>query len=404
LKLKILLAAACLIQTACSPPLSPGEWGNLRYFDEVRGETPMDLLPPATDRFGNVYVLFGNRGRTDTTVWVGHSDGGWSGGCSAHRGSFGIHGFVGRTDERMWYWAGNSLVEVRSNLGSCSEVLSTDPVSGAEMYFEAVVPWVRETPTRSTLITLIKSVNDARPFLTLIDIEEQIYTEVQPFEPSNARDVTVVATGANPDRFEAYIVVTYTLNNETVSEVMVVDGFGDIIDRIELQGDPSLSEWAVVGFLQGADNGLVAGILESGELIIFNGAGGGVTSVNSFDAIGIHKEDGMLYVTGMGGNEPVIAPISSNGAVGNPIIWTSALNAGQALSGSMPIVDERNSPIRNTTWSDVESAISTWPLVTPYPLDDYVTGTTGWLIAGPWYTSVERMTSVAFAPVGYSVR
>jgi hypothetical protein len=364
----------------------------------------MNLLPPATDRFGNVYVLFGDRARTDTTVWVGHTDGGWSGGCSAHRGSFGIHGFVGRTDERMWYWAGNSLVEVRGSLGSCSEVLPSDPVSSAEMYFEAVVPWVRETPTRSTIITLIKSINDARPYLTLIDIEEQIYTEVQPFEPTNAKDVTVIGTGANPDRFEAYIVVTYTQNGSTVSEVMVIDGFGNITDRISLQNDASLDEWAVVGFLQGADNGLVAGMLETGEILIFNGAGGGVSSVNSFDAVGIHEEDGMLYVTGMGGNDPVIAPISSSGVVGNPIIWTAAKSAAQGLSGAISVVDERNSPMRNTTWEEPESAISTWPLVTPYPLDDYVDGATGWLVAGPWYTSIERMTSVAFAPVGYSVR
>ncbi len=49
------------------------------------------------------------------------------------------------------------------------------------------------------------------------------------------------------------------------------------------------------------------------------------------------------------------------------------------------------------------TAIGTWPLMTPHPIDTYALQTTGWLVAGPTFESTQLRTAVAFAPVGVTV-
>ena len=130
MQIRILLLLAL---AGCVEPLSEGEWGGFRYFGEIRGEPPMRLLPPMTDREGNVYVLYGDTdGGEDTIVYTGSPSGDWSGGCTAHRGIEGLRGFVGRSDDRMWYWSGDALVAVDGRTGSCHELLGRDPVSLTE--------------------------------------------------------------------------------------------------------------------------------------------------------------------------------------------------------------------------------------------------------------------------------
>ena len=74
--------------SACSPPLENGEIGNIRYFGEISGDVPMRMLPPITDRDGNVYVAYGDRNRSDTEIWAGRASGGWNSACKGHRGAF----------------------------------------------------------------------------------------------------------------------------------------------------------------------------------------------------------------------------------------------------------------------------------------------------------------------------
>ena len=49
------------------------------------------------------------------------------------------------------------------------------------------------------------------------------------------------------------------------------------------------------------------------------------------------------------------------------------------------------------------TAIGSWPFMTPHPLDAYALETTGWLIAGPSFESVQVRTALAFGPVGMTV-
>ena len=81
----IALALVCALG-GCVDYLDPGEHGVMRYFGEVRGDAPLALLPPIADRDGNVYVLYGARDLSTALVFVGHAGGGWTSGCTAHKG------------------------------------------------------------------------------------------------------------------------------------------------------------------------------------------------------------------------------------------------------------------------------------------------------------------------------
>ena len=154
--------------TGCkSGLLDAGEWGAFRYFAELEGEVPMRLVPPISDRDGNVYVLYeDNVG--DSVVYTGQFLGGWSTGCQPHElplddeadGKTSLHGFMGASDDRAWFWAGDALVEVDGSTGQCTQVLDSDPLTVTDLQFVAAVPWVHETPSRRTMVGIVRGVSD----------------------------------------------------------------------------------------------------------------------------------------------------------------------------------------------------------------------------------------------------
>jgi hypothetical protein len=392
-----------LALSGCVSPLSEGEWGTFRYFGEIRGEPPMRLLPPRTDRDGNVYVLFGDtEGGEDSVVYTGTAAGDWSSGCTAHRGSEGLRGFVGQSEDRAWYWSGDALVEVDGVTGSCGELLKQDPVSLTELTFEGVIPRVDETPSRRYLAALVQGSVDPLPYHVLIDLDQGTYSDATQFSPNDASDIVVLGTGAFQSAPGGAMVLAYTQSGDTVFEVLFIGRDGSPSDRFVVDLDSDLAiEGAIQGFLQSTSGGLWAGLLSDGSLLLFDENSGATKAVGNMDPIGVQAWGGDLFLTGLADGTPAIAPILSNGTLDSAVTWESPIEAQAELDKGIKVRDERHSPTRRSSWNDAQSAISSMPLLSSHPIDVYTLDSTGWLVAGPGYeTGVEPYSSVAFAPVG----
>jgi hypothetical protein len=395
--------APVLLLSACAEPLGPGKIGTPRYFAQLLGEPPMRVLPPRTDRAGNIYVLYGDTQWTETAVYVGHAQGGWSGGCSAHRGvDYGLHGFSGHTTNRAWYWSGDALVEVDGRTGACREVLSSDPVTSTSVEFRAVMPFVRQTSARSTLLALVQGTTDPAPIHTVVDLDQRLYGDFRPFEPTDATDIRVIGVGANHAQQRGYLVVQYTWSGSSQFQALVLDHAGDELYRVSLDASEVLDEFAVVGELGVSETGLAAGVLDDGRVLVFDNNGGSVIDIDVFEAVGVQVRGGQLWLTGLDGNQPLIAAIKDSKEIGNPQTWASADTLRQRIARGVVVLDERRDPSAKVPWKDAASAMADHPLVTPHPLDPYTLETTGWMLAGPYYESIDTYTSVAFVPVGVS--
>jgi hypothetical protein len=399
-------AALLLVALAgCVDYLDPGEHGVMRYFGEVRGAPPLALLPPIADRDGNVYVLYGARELSGALVFVGHAGGGWTSGCSLHKGdSRGAHFWVGRAQDRAWYWSGDALVEVAGATGSCKAVLDRDPASNADLLFLGVVPSVREAPSRTSLVAMFQSPSDPRPYQGVIDLGLGRYSDLRRFEPRDAEAVAVLGTGADAGGEVGVMLVRYTQDDAGVIEGRFFDQRGRTTAVATVTGgDPLLlGQDAVLGQLQVSEDGLVAGLLSDGSLVSFNQSGGQVASYSlDMTPVGVHRDaGGSLWLVGDSGG-PVIAPLGEIGQPGSPVAWTSSEEAAAAMRGEVRVLDDRIDPRRYTTWTDPASAMGEHPFLTAAPPLVYAQDTTAWLFAGPGYSvGGEPRTSVALAPVG----
>jgi len=396
-------AGLVVLLAACAAPLSPGEIGTARYFGEVEGEVPLRLLPPKTDREGNVYILYGETEWTDTTVFVGHANGGWSGGCRAHRGSYPVHGFSGSTEDRSWYWSGDALVEVDGNTGSCEEVLSTDPVTGAALQYRAVVPWIHETVSRSTMLVLVQSATDDLPFHAVVDVDQHLYGDLRPFQPDNAENLVVIGVGSNVAKGRGYIAVQYLDAGSTVNEILVLEAEGNTLFRVPIDAGEELEAHALEGGMRVTSNGLGAGVLTDGRVLIFDEGSSEIVTPNDMEAVGVQLRDDALWLTGQSSGVPKLARISDGKILTSALDWPSSTSLISRISSGLVVADERTDPTRKTHWSEVSSAIGAGGLLSPHALDPHTFDTTGWLFAGPYYVANDLViTAVAFAPVGVS--
>ncbi|HEU5057738.1 MAG TPA: hypothetical protein VFU21_14495 [Kofleriaceae bacterium] len=399
-----LIAAALVALGGCVDTLEPGEHGVMRYFGEVRGAPPLALLPPIADRDGNVYVLYGARELSTALAFVGHAGGGWTGGCSLHKGdSRGAHFWVGRAQDRAWYWSGDALVEVDGGTGSCKLVLDKDPASNTDLLFMGVVPFVKEAPSRTTLVALFTSPADPVPYHGVIDLDLGRYSELDRFEPRDAENVVVLGTGSDEDGEVGVMLVGYTLGGELVLEGRFLDDAGRTTAVAPISGgDELLGQDAVLGQLQVSPDGTVAGLLADGRMVLFDDNGGSVGSFAlDMTPVGVHRDPGgSLWLVGESGG-PVVARLGSDGRPGAPVAWTASERAAAAVSGDVRVLDDRTDPRRYTTWPDPVSAMGAWPFLTAAPPLVYAEDATAWLFAGPSYSvSGEPRTSVALAPVG----
>ena len=397
-----ILLSFLILLSACEAPLGNGELGNPRYFGEIPGDTPMRLLPPVSDRDGNVYVAYGNRQRADTDVWVGRASGGWNSACSGHRGDFGIHGFIGQSDSEAWLWTGAVLLHIWGQSGTCHQVLNQDPVTGTVLDWLAVAPWVRTSPSRNTTVALVQATNANESYLTLLDLDREQMTQLTPLEPLGLEDLVILGTGAEPERDRILFAISYTSNGQRVDEALLLNSDGDLQSRIPLQLSAPPEDYSVLGFFQSNGNGAWAGVKEDGGLILVAPTGGYEVQPD-FDAHGLLRTEENLFVTGLVGGSVVASRVANNLALEATREWRTPSKAEIAMNGPLSVFDERNSPLRKTTWTGAENAIGILPLLTAHPLDPYTTQSSGWLVAGPSYQGpAEQITSVAFAPIGWS--
>jgi len=390
----------------CLNPLPPGEFGMARLFGTVRGSTPLHLQPPRTDRNGNVYVLFGNPVIAEAQVFIGRTRGGWFNKCMLTRGDeFGVRGWVGFTATDGWYWSGDGLFHVSAQTGKCEEVLDRDPRSQTQLFFRAIVPWVRDNPTRTVAVALVQSVGDALPYQVVLDLQNDVYTDATLFSPSDASNVTVLGVGAERGIGNGFLVVRYVQNGITKVEGRKLNNRAETVWTVPLQGGTTLRSYGIPGFLQVDKNGLVAGLDIDGNLLTFNSAGGGFQSITGlgFTPVGVHLWEGKLWVAGYNAEGPVVAPLASDGVLGAATPWTASIKAAESLQGPIRVEDDRFVPRTPTTWDAPTNGVGPYPFLHFQTLDPYAEDQTGWLIAGPSFDfGGDRITSVAFAPFGVS--
>ncbi len=389
--------------------MAPGQVGTIRYAARVKGSPPLSLLPPVADLGGNVYVLNGAPALPETHAFVGFAGGGWSAGCSLTKGDqFGAHGWAGFASAREWYWSGAALVAISGADGTCHAVLDHDPSTAADLLFQAVVPWVRALSERTSLVALVQSPTDPAPFSALVDLDNEFLTNVNAFAPSDAQNVTIVGVGGSRDQQLGIVLVQYLSGGAANFEARYYDGDANLIGTVPLSGGP-LAAYSVQGYLQIASSGRVAGLAASGNtdgslvFITFDQSGGGVAPVSVMDPVGVHLWDGSLWLVGEQSSSPVVAPIDSQGNVGSVSTWNASLAAASAVAGQVSVRDDRSLPSRETSWSQVATAIGDFPLLSPHTLTEQAPGTTLWLFAGPSFQSTGfTITSVGMAPVGVS--
>jgi hypothetical protein len=400
---RLVVAAAALLGVAgCIDYLEPGQPGQARYFTEVRGAAPLPLVAPIADRDGNLYVAYGSDSSLgQATAYVGHAAGGWSGGCDAHEGDARrLRGWIGRGSSRAWYVSGDALVRVSGIDGSCVEVLDRDPVSGADLRFLGVAPFVHATPSRATTVALVISAADPRPFWAVVDLDEARFLDLRPFGPGDATEVVVAGAGAWDDQI-AVFAIGYTRGGEAVAEAVFVDRDGRELARVGLPAP--LAEDSVQGFLQSSDGALFAGLLADDRLLLISRADAAARAITDMTPAGVHLWDDRLYLVGTGGGSPVVAPLDRSGNPGPPVQWQASLRAAEALRGPVAVIDERAAPWRQLTWNDPVSALGGAPFVSAQAPHRYAEGTTLWVIAGPSFDAGgQPQTSIAALPFGIS--
>ena len=396
--------AAVLV--ACSSSLTDGTVGTLRYAGRVKGLVPLAILPPVSDPSGNIYVLNGSIAVPETHAFVGPAGGGWKSSCNLTKGdSIGAHGWSGYATNRAWYWSGAALVAVSGTDGSCHAVLDRDPSTNEDLLFKAVMPAVRNLAERTTVPAFVQSPSDTTPFSALVDLDAEILTNVQGFDPSNATDVQVIGVGGVREAERGVVLVQYRQGSRASLEIRGYDGDANLTSRVSISGGP-FAPYAVEGYLQLDDAELVAGLVQAADpdaaplLLTADASGGDVKAVSGIEPVGVHRWGGALWLVGLQDRAPAVAPIV-RGGIGAVVRWASSQNVASVFQGTTSVRDDRSLPSRETTWTDVKTATGAWPFLSAHSLTEHAPGTTLWTFAGPAVTdSALQLTAFAVAPCG----
>lgn len=399
-------ASSLLVASCSSNTLSPGDHVDYRITGVIKGDFPLRLLPPISDRDGNIYTLYGQIDIPEVLAFLSKAQGGSSALCNFTKGDvYGAHGWVGFAQNRVWYWAGDALVGMTGD-GGCFPILDTDPGTNSSIAFRAVLPWVRDAPSQTTLVALVQAPTDTSPFVALVDLNNILFTDVRAFDPPDATAVKVIGVGA--DRVAGYgvVVLEYTSGGGDHLEARFYDEAANETGRVPIAGGP-LPAYGVAGYLQIGAAGVIVGLVPASngqppQLITFDRKAGVVNPLNvPFDPVGVHEWNGGLWLVGRGNAQPVIAGIDKNGAVGGPIPWNASLRATSLLAGPQSVIDDRTSPNRRTTWAVAKEQAGDFAFLTAHSPWLHASGTTITAIGGPQYQSNGgTMTFFAIAPTG----
>lgn len=394
---------------SCAPEPDPGDIGAVRYLGIVRGAPPLNLLPPTSDRDGNVYVLYGGPDLAEARVFVGHARGGWSEvaqGCDrldlALPGlvEHGAHGWVGRMQSRAFAWVGQYIVAVAGGLGGCALMLEGDPASRSLLTFYAVVPWVKETPSRATGLAWLGSAGGP-PRQVVLDYNIGRYIDAREALPEGATDIEVLGVGGDIGPGEGLVVVRYSVGGSTHIEARFIESDGSTSDVAPVSGLESLPAYGIQGFLQPVGNGTYVGLDVENQLVVIERNGGGRRAVNGMTPIGVQRWEGEVFLVGTGGSGPVVAAIQSDGDLESIQGWDASAETADNLNRAINVIDDRALPSSRTRWQSPITAMGAFPFLHAHSLDHYADATASWLIAGPRFTvGAEDRTAIAFTTVG----
>lgn len=383
--------------TGCDPELAPGEFGRPRYLANVRGEPPLALVPPISDRAGNAYVLFGDPDEAETRVWVGHASGGWTASCQVTEGG-GVRGWVGRAQDTAYYWSGGALARVSGRHGGCKRLLERDPSTGAALEFVAVLPSVVDAPSGVRLAAWIQSPTDPRPFAVEVDLLAGVYELVGEVRDSGS-DFAVWGVGANAAEREGVVVYRFSDGDTSRDRAALVGARGETIDEVGIEGAPP--DAALAGNLVPVSRGRYVGLTTEGRLLLIDGGGGRFRDVDGMTAVGVHTWEDRVYVAGTSDGRAVVSRVDESGAQGEVLAWEASRSFADNLGGTVVVTDDRSLPAREVEWRRPRSALGAAPFVSPFSLDPHASGITLWLLSGPDFESGgEPFTALALVSVG----
>ncbi len=385
---------------ACVTSPGAGEFGTVRMIGRVKGDLPLRVLPPVADPSGNFYTANGAIDFLETTATVSRVGGGESSGCDLTRGdTYGLHGWVGFGASEAWYWSGDLLVKVNAEDGACTTVLEVSPNTNARLAFKAVLPWVYDAQSQTSVVAFVQAQTDLLPTLVRVDLRRQIFADTIDFSPGDASAVSVIGVGASREREAGYVLLQYTRAGNLVTEARAYDAFAAPLFARSVALDKQ-EPYSLSGYLQGSTEGLVAGALKSGDVLLFDERGATVKHP-PFPAVGVHAWEGALYVVGVANGRPSIASIDAAGNIGAARVWAASERAAAVIGGLHDVRDDRTQPARTVSWPQPGNAIGPFPFVSPFPLTRHAPGVTLWAVSGPQYDGpAGKITSLAVGAVG----
>lgn len=390
---------ALVLAGACTTPPAPGEFGTLRYVTRVQGEPPLRVIPPLSDLAGNVYTAFGATDFPAVSVTVSHHTGGESPPCTLTRGDeVGLHGWVGYASRTAWYWAGDLLVEVDGNTGACSPVLDVSPTSNSRLRFDAVLPFVYDAPSQTTVVAFVSAPGDPAPSIVRVALRQKTFASSRDFDPPHAREVVILGVGADLERQVGMVLLQWKEGEAVVTEGRVYNAEAGLesATRFEL---PPQEPNAIRGYLARSPEGIVGGVLADGKVILYSDSGARVLDA-PLEAVGVHRWKDELFVVGTSDDQPALARIA-DGQIGGAIRWSASLAAARELAGLREVRDDRTPPARIVTWDNIRYASGPFPFVQPFSLTPHAPGVTLVPLAGPSFDGpAGKVTALAVAPVG----
>ena len=281
-------------------------------------------------------------------------------------------------------------------------MLDIDPTSRADIAFKGVIPWVRDTPSRVTLVALVQSPSDRVPFHTLVDLDVRLYADIVEFIPRGANDVEVLGTGADPEAEIGFYVVKYVIGDETRVEARFIDANAQVQDIVNLQGLEAFAEDSILGYMQASEAGWVGGLLQSGELLLFSRDGGRIQDdLGNVEVRGVHRADGDLWIVGVANPRPVLSRVDDNGNLGPPQVWSTSEQLARTLNGPLRVRDDRFTPIELRRWDSARATNGEFPFLSPFSPHTFALDTALLIISGPSFESGGlTRTEQAIGPVG----
>lgn len=408
----LFLSLAALLGGGCIEYLEPGELGQFRYLGDYVAEETFLFARPVADRNGAIYALMGDRDLAQTEATVGYpAGGGWRGRCAVHQNvDRGLHGWLDTTLDSAWYWSGDALVEVDGLSSDCKQVLKRDPNSQSQLAFKAIIPRIKWTPSKRTMVGLAQAPSDPVPFQVVIDLDIRRYTRFEEFIPRNAENVVSLGTGREDATEAGFMVVRYEIEGDEGEEPDVrvearfLNANAEATDIVQIDGLDAYEEDAMTGFLQIGDAGWAAGVLNDGAVVLFDRNTSRVLrDTGPLEPVGVHLWEGTAWVVGVANGRPSIAAVNGSGGLDNPVVWAASERIADSLRTSVVVQDDRFTPIRTLEWASPDAPFGDFPLVVPNAPWSYATDTSLMMIAGPTYASGgQTFVSLAVGPVGIS--